>query len=58
MKSQQPSKQDAKYVTLPMQTTFVVRNLSFCLEFQRYFSDPPSQQKQHVVDMLVQQNNR
>ena len=57
-KSMQPSKHEAKYITLPMQTTFVVRNLSFCMEFQRYFSDPPSQQKQHVVDMLIQQNNK
>ena len=52
------AKADIKYNPLPMHSTFVIRNLSFCLEFQRYFNDPPAQQKQHVLEMLVQQNSR
>jgi hypothetical protein len=51
-------KQDTKYNVLPMQTTFVIRHLAFCSEFQRTFNDAAQQQKHHVLDMLVQQNNR
>ena len=57
-KRSQQQKQETKYLVLPMHTTFVIRNLAFVSEYQRYFSDPPLTQKQHVLEMLVQQNNR
>ena len=30
------NKQEARYTVLPMHTTFVIRHLAFCTEFQRY----------------------
>ena len=59
-KSVQSSKQEIKYNLLPMHTTFVVRNLSFCQEFQKYFNDnlQLSQQKHQTIEILVQQNTR
>ena len=52
------SKQETRYTLLPMHTTFVIRHLAFCTEFQRYFSEPSLLQKQHCLDTLVQQNTR
>ena len=57
-KSTTASKQEARYNVLPMHTTFIVRHLAFCTEFTKYFNEPPILQKQHCLDMLVQQNNR